>query len=139
MAAFPTSGMHWCMYIEHELRSRCGNSPLSTVWCSFHRPSSSLKWSPASGTAEAEALFARALPLCPQLPLWEAYVDFLRAHRAADRDAVLRAYEELFRTVGLDPASQPVWTAYIAFVRVRVCACVVAVCCASWFTRVGYI
>lgn len=73
--------------------------------------------------SEAEKLFARALPVCPDTRLWIAYLGYVRrTHIAKDdetSETVIQAYEYALKEVEHDTESGKIWAEYLDFLESR--------------------
>jgi len=64
---------------------------------------------------QVEAIFELSLLRCPQLPLWQLFLNFIKAVKvvgldaAAARSQLLPALELLLEAVGSDPTAGPLW------------------------------
>ncbi len=68
-----------------------------------------------------EEYFTRSLLLCQHVPLWLAYLAFIRSkpHTTpiAAREEAITAYEFAVAHIGIDPESAPVWESYVDYLR----------------------
>ncbi|KAF2864178.1 Suf-domain-containing protein [Piedraia hortae CBS 480.64] len=71
---------------------------------------------------QVEAVFTRALPQVPDVELWSLYLDHVRRifpiisdPTNQSRGVVLRAFEAVLNTVGIDPDAGTLWREYIDF------------------------
>ncbi|KJE88730.1 hypothetical protein, variant [Capsaspora owczarzaki ATCC 30864] len=91
---FPTSGRHWKMYIEFEVR--------------MGHPD------------KVEAIFQRCLLKVPAVDLWKTYVGYMRDTKRTlpdFREVMTQAYEFTLEHVGLDLNSTSIWLEYIDFLK----------------------
>jgi cleavage stimulation factor subunit 3 len=92
---FPTSGRHWALYVEFELR--VGRTDL------------------------AEAIFARSLRDVLSVDLWRAYLAYVRQTNEntgeTGRQTITKAYETALQYVGIDKDAGSIWSDYLAFIK----------------------
>ncbi|RKP25134.1 hypothetical protein SYNPS1DRAFT_16123 [Syncephalis pseudoplumigaleata] len=92
---FPTSGRHWALYVEFELRH--GRTDL------------------------AEAIFARSLREVLSVDLWKSYLAYVQRNNEhggnEGRQIVLKAFETALQYIGMDKDAGGIWSDYIAFIK----------------------
>ena len=70
----------------------------------------------AGQITQMEGIFERCLLRCPQLELWQLYIQYIRQKESSAED-MLNAIGMLLGAVGSDPASGPLWVELIALTR----------------------
>lgn len=94
---WPRSAELWVTYIEHHLA--------------------------LEEFSEAEKLFARSLPICPDIRLWMAYLGYVRRiHTGKDdetAETIVQAYEYALKEVQHDTESGKIWAEYLDFLESR--------------------
>ena len=90
LEVFPTSGRHWLSYANTFVAD--------------------------NNKAQAIAVLERALPQCPHVDLWRAFlIHFVGLTK--DSGEVGKAYEGAVECIGQDMAANAVWNDYIAFLK----------------------
>ncbi|KAL6144453.1 hypothetical protein ACLB2K_055146 [Fragaria x ananassa] len=92
LAAFPTAAKFWTQYAEAQMA--------------------------ANNDEATKNIFARCLLKCRHVPLWQAYLNFVKKVNSNNGlEGIKEAFDFAIDSVGDDIASGPVWLDYISFLK----------------------